>query len=86
MAQGTSRFEVECRHEVLILPYLGDELAMAILLPKAVDGLPAVEASLEPGAFWSSIRSAKSAQTEVMIPKFRIESLFMLKDALIAWG
>ena len=73
-------------HEVLILPYRGGDLAMAILLPKTVDGLAAVEAALEPGAFWAALRSAKRADVDVAIPKFRIESFFDLKDSLLAMG
>ncbi len=73
-------------HQVLILPYRGNELAMVILLPKTVDGLASVEAGLKPEEFWATLRSAKWADVEVTIPKFRIESFFNLKDTLLALG
>jgi serpin B len=72
--------------DVLILPYRGGDLAMAILLPRTVDGLPALEAGLEARAFWAALRSAAQAEVDVKIPKFKIESTFELKDTLVAMG
>jgi serpin B len=82
----TYRFTDGGAFDVLVLPYRGGELAMAVILPKAADGLPAVEAALEPGAFWAVLRAAKWMDVDVAIPKFRIESSFDLKEPLLAMG
>ena len=58
--------------QVLELPYQGKELSMLIVLPKAPDGLSAIEASLSPQTLseWTS----KLAKTEVIVrvPKFKM--------------
>ena len=70
----------------LVLPYRGGDLAMAVLLPKTVDGLVALESSLKPEAFWSTMRSARRKDVEVALPKFRIESFFNLGEILPGMG
>lgn len=63
---------------VLLLPYVGSRLGMLLVLPDAVDGLPAVEAKLDLAALerWSAAVEAPSAQGQVdlRLPKVVIDS------------
>jgi serpin B len=74
---------------VLELPYVGGELAMVVVLPDAVDGLPAVEARVTPVTVERWVR-ALAPQPEVVVglPRFRIETpeAIRLKDPLRALG
>ena len=72
--------------QVLKLPYVGKELEMVILLPKKRDGLAKVEKSLTPNNLARWIETTKETQVEVLLPKFKVESEFSLKDTLIKMG
>src|SRR5262249_10967830 len=56
---------------VLELPYVGGDLSMVVVLPDAVDGLPALEARVSPAAVESWVR-ALAPKPEVMVglPRF----------------
>ncbi|HZE96701.1 MAG TPA: serpin family protein [Planctomycetota bacterium] len=69
----------------LKLPYSGDKLAMLILLPD-VGAMAQVEKDLEDGQLERLLGGMKSNQTEVSLPKFKIESAFQLKTALQSLG
>ena len=83
---GDFRYAETESMQVLTLPYQGGDLAMAVLLPKAVEGLPELEKGLDAGAFWRAWDAAASAEVNVQLPKFKIESAFPLNDALISLG
>jgi serpin B len=70
----------------LELPYKGGDLAMLVVLPRARDGLPAVEQSLSAKriADWRS--RLRPREVEVNLPKFQIEAFFSLKPAMEALG
>jgi serine protease inhibitor len=73
--------------EVLELPYVGDEISMLVLLPKAVDGLQQVEAALsvENLQQWKSELST-GEKVVIFLPKFKMTSLFRLDKTLISMG
>lgn len=70
--------------QVLSMSYARGELAMVVILPTAIDGLPAVEAAL----IESGLDDIDLADREVHVsfPRFRIEQAMPLKDTLAALG
>jgi serpin B len=73
--------------QALLLPYEKDEVSMLILLPSAVDGLPALERSLTAANLekWtSSLGYAK--EVIVSLPRFKIAQQFELSSTLEALG
>lgn len=69
----------------LQLPYSGDKLAMLVLLPDP-GALGQVEKDLSAAQLDRLQAGMKGNTTEVTLPKFRIESTFVLKQALQALG
>ena len=79
--------------QALALPYAGDALSLIVLLPRATDGLSALEASLTPDALAAHlaelapiIRAGGTPKVVVGLPKFQATSAFSLKDVLVALG
>jgi serpin B len=75
--------------QALELPYKGGALSMVVLLPKAVDGLPALEAKLTPESMagWTRALMARAPeQANVTLPKFKMETRYLLKPELQALG
>jgi serpin B len=75
--------------QVAELPYQGDELSMVILLPGKHDGISALEAKLTTTnlADWLKKSQAAHKDTELYLPKFRIETpAMMLKEPLKQLG
>lgn len=69
------------------LPYKGGELSMVVIVPKEAGGLPSLERSLTAetlAAMLSELRDEKDVS--VTLPKFRIESSFVLGEPLAALG
>jgi serpin B len=84
---GSFRYLDSPEIKVLEMPYVGDDLAMVVLLPQKVDGLAAVEKDLtvEKVAGWIG-KLAMVPYVEVWMPKFKMDSDFILKDTLAAMG
>jgi serpin B len=72
--------------QVLKMPYAGKELEMVVILPKKVDGLPDVEKSLTPDKLKGWITATRDDRIDVGLPKFKLETQFQLKDALMKMG
>jgi serpin B len=72
------------------LPYRSNEFSMVILLPKATNGLPALEQKLnDPGRFkqWLSyLDAAQPRKTELFLPKFKMNCRLLLAPTLSALG
>lgn len=66
---------------LLLLPYTGESLAMVILLPEP-GKFGTVERELEASELDRLIQKSAVHQTEVALPKFRVESSLRLKSAL----
>lgn len=73
------------KFQALLLPYSGEKLAMLVLLPDA-GALGQVEKDLGAKQMDRLVDGMKGAMTEVTLPKFKIESSFMLKDPLTSLG
>lgn len=86
----TSRYKHAKRDGVqaLELPYKGGEMSMLIIVPDAVDGLGAVEKSLDAKKLDELVGAMKPAQVWASIPKFEIApaASLSLGDHLIALG
>jgi serpin B len=72
--------------QVLGLPYQGDRLAMVVLLPKAKDGLAALEASLSAEKLAEWIGKMRRREVQVALPRFKTTAEFGLKDTLVVMG
>lgn len=73
-------------YQVVELPYLGGSLAMDILLPRTVDGLPALEATLSEPSLNKILAERKVRPVDVELPKFRLEAAIELSKTLEALG
>jgi serpin B len=71
---------------LLELPYVGDDLSMLVLLPKKVNGLPALEKMLSADNLetWSSRLRKQEVQT--YIPRFKLTEQFQLNATLSTLG
>jgi serpin B len=74
---------------LLELPYQGDDLAMVVLLPDAVDGLAAVERQLSGAnlaAWLGRLNSAGRYEVALGLPRFSASTAFDLASALRQLG
>ncbi len=84
---GARRYARRGGVSVVELPYKGGSLSMVVVLPDRVDGLAAVEKSLDPAALDRLLASTQNQQVLVTIPKFEIEPASLaLEEHLQAMG
>ena len=84
---GTVRLHQEDTFQVADLPYLGDEVAMTVVLPRAADGLPAVEAKLAAaGSLTRFVSNRPTYDVRLYLPKFKVETEYEMTPALKALG
>ena len=72
--------------QVLEMPYREGAMSMLVVLPRARDGLAAVEAGLTPDAIDGWVRGLKRAKVAVQFPKYEYTSSFDLTTTLGAMG
>jgi serpin B len=72
--------------QVLALPFEGHAFEMVFILPTQPDGLPALEANLTDTSLAPLLTGLRSAEVQVLLPVFRLESMFDLKQPLQALG
>ena len=73
--------------QILQMPYKGDDLSMVVVLPRANDGLAALEKSLSTGRLAGWIGAIRPRQeATVFLPKFKLESQFSLNAVLQSMG
>jgi serpin B len=72
----------------LELPYAGGDLSMVVLLPDAVDGLAAMEASMTEAKLAAILSELRSQRVWVSLPKFTINPAvsLSLRDDLMGLG
>ena len=68
------------------LPYKGDLASMVVLLPRDVDGLAALEATLTPELLASTVEKLAPRQVDLALPKLHIEGRFQLAPTLSDLG
>jgi serpin B len=75
--------------QLLELPYFGHDLSMVVVLPQAVDGLPALERKLNPDnlrVWLASLDRAPARKASVYLPRFTTTQSFDLADVLKSLG
>ncbi len=72
----------------LELPYKGRQMSMLVLLPEALEGLPALEDSLSAASLEAIVRDLAPARVAVALPKFEVDppQSLSLGDLLVALG
>jgi len=85
---GAFRFVAQDGLKALELPYEGGSLALLLVLPDAVDGLPAVEQALDASGLDALVAGLASARVSVALPRFEIDpsASLSLADALVEMG
>jgi serpin B len=73
-------------YQLVELPYKSGSLAMVVVLPKQIDGLKKIEASLDATTLNQQIAQAEKQDVEVFLPKFKITAQFSLAETLKAMG
>ena len=72
--------------QVLELPYVGNDLAMVVLLPKKIDGLAALEKDLSPENLTLWLGKLHKNEVEVHLPRCRMTAEFKLAKTLGSMG
>jgi serpin B len=68
------------------MPYLGKDQAMVVLLPRKDDGLAGLEKTLTAEAVAGWVKGMREQKVEVFLPRFKLTSRSLLKEALTALG
>ncbi len=71
---------------ILELPYEGDAYSMVILRPKEPEGLPRLEEALTAEFLRERLAELEPAEVGVLLPRFRVDTRFRLKETLQALG
>ncbi len=72
--------------DVIELPYKGRTTSMVVIIPKAVDGLAAVEKGLTGDTLRRWVGGLRRAQATLQFPRFRAAGSYSLRDTLVAMG
>ncbi|MGI4804907.1 MAG: serpin family protein [Janthinobacterium lividum] len=73
-------------YQVISKPYRNSDLSFCIILPKKLFGIEEIEKKMNNDFFKKILDSTNSTETALSIPKLKLESSYMLKDALINAG
>ena len=68
------------------LPYSGGGLSMVVLLPRQIDGCGQLENGLTPALLADALKQMKQQKVDLFLPRFKLESNFLLNGALIRLG
>lgn len=87
-AVGHLRFVARDGLKAVELPYEGGQMSMMVVLPDAVDGLPALEKSLTEERLEALAQSLAPARVALALPKFEVNPAgsLALREALEALG
>ncbi len=72
--------------DVVELPYLGDAASMVLVVPKALDGLAAIEAKLDRATLDGWLGKLDHQMISLWLPRFKYTSRFELSEQLQAMG
>jgi len=72
--------------QMLQMPYKGGELAMVVLLPKQIGGLPALEGQLSAAMIAERLRSLKHENVRLYLPRFTMTWRVLLAGVLKKMG
>nr|BAE42644.1 unnamed protein product [Mus musculus] len=78
----------EISTNILLLPYVGNELNMIIMLPDEHIELSMVEKEITYKKFieWTRLEKMEEEEVEVFLPKFKLEENYDMKDVLCRLG
>jgi serpin B len=80
------RYAEDDEAQVVEMPYQSRRLSMLVVLPRKVDGLAALEASLNGQKLDAWVAALQTRDVELSLPKFKYSSHFSLSTALRAMG
>ncbi|MFW6164516.1 MAG: serpin family protein [Planctomycetota bacterium] len=72
--------------QAVSLPYMGRELSMVVVLPKAKDGLAKLEKAFTADFVAGKLARLRRQEVALTLPKFKLESRFSLGKVLAAMG
>jgi serpin B len=84
--KGEMRYGETDDAQLVSLPYRGEGISMLLVLPKAKDGLGALEAKLDAELLSKWMGLGAKEKVKLWLPRFRLESTFSLGEALQALG
>jgi serpin B len=73
-------------YQALEMPYAGKELSMVVLLPRKLNGMPALEKALAGENFAAKLSRTPRQEVIVTLPKFKTTAEFSLKKTLGEMG
>ena len=83
---GTMRYMEGDAYQAVEVPYSGNQLALVILLPRAVDGLNKLEGDLSPAFLSATLTGLKEQPVDLFVPSFEMSSSFALGNVLKTLG
>lgn len=88
MMHQTATFPYNETHslQILALPFVGDDLALTVVLPREPELLPELEQALSPALLASWREHLYPREIDLYLPRFRASSNFRLDAALKALG
>jgi serpin B len=72
--------------QILQMPYVGQNLALVVLLPRRVDGLAALEQTLTANQLTTWLGQLPARKVDVTLPKFQMDTNYELKKPLADLG
>ena len=72
--------------QIVVLPYADYDLSLVVLLPKEIDGLPAIESELTAESFGKRTAEMDERIVRLWLPKFKTTAQFSLADVLRSLG
>lgn len=85
MTESLQYFEND-DYQFISKPYLNSDLSFCMILPKKLFGIEEIERKMNNDFFKEILDSTYSTKTSLSIPKLKLETSFMLNDALINCG
>ena len=83
---GRFRYAEDAAVQVLELPYQGEGLSMAVVLPRALDGIGALESSLSLAKLDGWLKALVQRQVQISLPRFKLTAEAELKTRFPRWG
>jgi serpin B len=84
--KATLGYAEEDTFQALEMPYAGGDLAMVVLLPKTVDGLPDLERLLSVDRLAAVLAKLRPQEVISLLPKFKLDTSFNLNATLQSLG
>ncbi|KAH7700715.1 serine protease inhibitor serpin 1c [Aphelenchoides avenae] len=83
---GEFLYRSDDTYELLLLPYVGEQYSLLILLPRQRCSLRRMIQKIDGYSILQSVERAAKRSLEVIIPKFKLEQKMDLRKALISMG